>query len=110
MLDPKGRREVLETVRELVRTKGATVLSITHDLEEAAQSDRVIVLHEGSILREGKPEQVFQYGDELRKIGLDTPFSVNLTEALQKSAVPLQSMHLTMESLVNELWTLYFKK
>ena len=110
MLDPKGRREVLETVRELVRTKGATVLSITHDLEEAAQSDRVIVLHEGSILREGKPEQVFQYGHELRKVGLDTPFSVNLTEALQKSAVPLQSMHLTMESLVNELWTLYFKK
>lgn len=53
MLDPQGRREVVETVRQLVNQKGITVLSITHDLEEAAQSDRVIILNKGEILEEG---------------------------------------------------------
>ena len=59
MLDPQGRREVVETVRQLVTQKGITVLSITHDLEEAAQSDRVIILNKGEILEEGTPEKIF---------------------------------------------------
>ncbi|MFD3449255.1 energy-coupling factor ABC transporter ATP-binding protein [Microbacteriaceae bacterium 4G12] len=110
MLDPRGRKEVLETVRNLVRTKGITVLSITHDLEEAAQSDRVIVLNKGEILREGIPADIFTYTEELQAMGLDVPFSVKITELLKHHSIPLQSMHLTMESLVNELWTLHFKK
>ncbi|MFX3624242.1 MAG: energy-coupling factor ABC transporter ATP-binding protein [Ectobacillus sp.] len=110
MLDPRGRKEVLETVRELVRKKRITVLSITHDLEEAAQSDRIIVLNNGRIIREGTPEVLFQYADELQQIGLDVPFSVKLTKMLQTRNISLQTMHLTMESLVNELWTSYFKR
>jgi energy-coupling factor transport system ATP-binding protein len=110
MLDPKGRKEVIETVRDLVRTKGMTVVSITHDLEEAAQSDRIIVLNEGEVLREGRPQEVFEYVQELQEIGLNVPFSVRIAEILRDNDIPVQTMHLTMESLVNELWTLHFKK
>ncbi|WP_153604115.1 ATP-binding cassette domain-containing protein, partial [Pseudomonas aeruginosa] len=73
MLDPQGRREVVETVRQLVNQKGITVLSITHDLEEAAQSDRVIILNKGEILEEGTPEQIFESSHMLQEIGLDVP-------------------------------------
>ncbi|MCP8971141.1 energy-coupling factor ABC transporter ATP-binding protein [Ectobacillus ponti] len=110
MLDPKGRLEVLRTVQELVQQKGLTVLSITHDLEEAAQSDRIIVLNQGSILREGTPAEIFEHMDELTGIGLDVPFSVKLTHDLKRKHIPLQHMHLTMESLVKELWILHSKK
>ena len=68
MLDPQGRREVVETVRQLVNEKGITVLSITHDLEEAAQSDRVIILNKGEILEEGTPEQIFKSSHVLQEI------------------------------------------
>ncbi len=84
MLDPQGRREVVETVRQLVNGKGITVLSITHDLEEAAQSDRVIILNKGEILEEGTPEQIFKSSHMLQEIGLDVPFSVKIAELLKK--------------------------
>lgn len=110
MLDPKGRREVVETVRNLVRSKGITVVSITHDLEEAAQSDRIFVLNKGVLVQEGTPEQVFQHIDELQKIGLDAPFSVKFADLLKRNGIDVKNMPLTMESLVNELWTLHSKK
>lgn len=110
MLDPQGRREVIETVRQLVDTKGITVLSITHDLEEAAQSDRVIILNQGEVLEIGTPHQIFKASHMLQKIGLDVPFSVKMAELLKRNEVPLQNTHLTMESLVNELWRLYSKQ
>ena len=110
MLDPQGRKEVVETVRDLVRTKGITVLSITHDLEEAAQSDRIIILNRGELLEEGTPKHIFQSPKMLQEIGLDVPFSVKMAELLKSNQIPLQSMHLTMESLVSELWRLHSKK
>ncbi|KEK17689.1 cobalt transporter ATP-binding subunit [Bacillus manliponensis] len=110
MLDPQGRREVIETVKELVTTKGITVLSITHDLEEAAQSDRVIILNQGEILKEGTPEHIFRSPHMLQQIGLDVPFSVKIAELLKRNDIPLQTTHLTMESLVNELWRLHSKQ
>lgn len=110
MLDPQGRREVIETVRELVTTKGITVLSITHDLEEAGQSDRVIILNQGKIIEEGTPEYIFRSPDMLQQIGLDVPFSVKIAELLKRNDIPLQTTHLTMESLVNELWRLHSKQ
>ncbi|WP_416829500.1 energy-coupling factor ABC transporter ATP-binding protein [Ectobacillus polymachus] len=110
MLDPKGRKEVVDTVRHLVQTKGITVLSITHDLEEAAQSDRIIVLNKGNLEIEGTPEQVFAHANDLWQIGLDVPFSVKLTDLLKRNGIDVTDMHLTMESLVNELWTLYSKR
>ncbi|WP_242145464.1 MULTISPECIES: energy-coupling factor ABC transporter ATP-binding protein [unclassified Bacillus cereus group] len=110
MLDPKGRVEVVETVRQLVDEKGITVLSITHDLEEAAQSDRIIILNKGEILEEGTPQQIFKSSHMLKEIGLDVPFSVKIAELLKRSEIPLQNTHLTMESLVNELWRLHSKR
>ncbi|ABS20507.1 energy-coupling factor ABC transporter ATP-binding protein [Bacillus cytotoxicus] len=110
MLDPKGRVEVVETVRQLVDEKGITVLSITHDLEEAAQSDRIIVLNKGEILEEGTPQKIFKSSHMLKEIGLDVPFSVKIAELLKRSEIPLQNTHLTMESLVNELWRLHSKR
>lgn len=109
MLDPKGRMEVLQTVRELVKQKNISVISITHDLEEAARADRVIVLNKGEIYKTGSPDEIFQDGKELREIGLDVPFAVKMTELLQSSNIPLKP-HLTMEGLVNELWTSHFNK
>ena len=110
MLDPQGRLEVVETVRQLVNQKGITVLSITHDLEEAAQSDRIIILNKGEILEEGTPEQIFKSSHTLQEIGLDVPFSVKIAELLKRNEIHLQNTHLTMESLVNELWRLHSKK
>ncbi len=110
MLDPQGRLEVVETVRQLVNQKGITVLSITHDLEEAAQSDRIIILNKGEILEEGTPEQIFKSSHMLQEIGLDVPFSVKIAELLERNEIHLQNTHLTMESLVNELWRLHSKK
>ncbi|UOY91507.1 energy-coupling factor ABC transporter ATP-binding protein [Ectobacillus sp. JY-23] len=110
MLDPKGRKEVMETVQQLVQENNMTVISITHDLEEAAQSDRIVVLNQGSIVKEGTPEYVFTFTEELRSMGLNVPFSVRLTEMLKERMLPVNKMHLTAESLVNELWTLYLKK
>ncbi|MFC5774890.1 energy-coupling factor ABC transporter ATP-binding protein [Ectobacillus antri] len=110
MLDPMGRKEVMETVQQLVQANHMTVISITHDLEEAAQSDRIVVLDRGNIVKEGTPEYVFTFTEELRSMGLNVPFSVRLTEMLKERMLPVNKMHLTAESLVNELWTLYLKK
>ncbi len=84
MLDPRGREEVLETVRELKQENDITVISITHDLEEAAKADRMIVMNQGRLYREGTPQDYFDLEEELIALGLDIPFSVKLTKELQK--------------------------
>ncbi|MED4299563.1 energy-coupling factor ABC transporter ATP-binding protein [Geobacillus stearothermophilus] len=110
MLDPRGREEVLETVRRLNRQQRITVLSITHDLEEAAKADRIIVMNKGEVMAEGTPEQIFRLGGKLESIGLDLPFAVKMGSRLREQGIPLRSAHLTTEELVEELWTLYSKK
>jgi energy-coupling factor transport system ATP-binding protein len=109
MLDPKGRNEVLETVRELKKKQNITVISITHDLEEVVKADRVIVMNKGKVLTEGTPEEVFLLGEQLEKIGLDLPFAIKLSHHLKRAGFPLTINHLTAEGLVDELWTLYSK-
>src|SRR5690606_17549290 len=84
MLDPRGREEVLETVRELKVDHNMTVISITHDLEEAAKADRILVMNKGRLFREGTPEEIFQLDDELIKLGLDIPFPVKMSKLLKK--------------------------
>ena len=74
MLDPLGREEVLKTVRELKDEQGLTVISITHDLEEAAKADRIVVMNKGQVYTEGSPEDIFQLEEELIELGLDIPF------------------------------------
>ncbi|MBQ1451619.1 MAG: energy-coupling factor transporter ATPase [Clostridia bacterium] len=82
MLDPKGRREVLETVRKLHDEFGMAVVFITHYMDEAAMADRVIVMEQGKVLFDGAPCDVFQNVDELRRVGLDVPQATELALSL----------------------------
>lgn len=110
MLDPQGRVEVIETIQELREATGLTVLSITHDLEEAALADRVIVMNAGRKHMEGTPEEVFSTGQELTDLGLDLPFAMRMTHLLKEAGIDLSGEHMTEDELVNELWTFYSKK
>ena len=110
MLDPKGREEVLETVRLLKAEKALTVISITHDLEEAAKADRIIVMNKGEVFREGTPEEIFSMDDQLIQLGLDIPFSVKMSKAFRRNGIELSRHYLSEEELVTELWTSHFSK
>ena len=103
MLDPSGRREVLDTVRMLNRSKGITVLWITHFMEEAAQADRVLVITDGRIRLEGTPAQVFDHVDDMKEMHLDVPQMTSLADDLRKEGMPLPEGILTVESMVQEV-------
>ncbi|WP_226530298.1 energy-coupling factor ABC transporter ATP-binding protein [Metabacillus niabensis] len=109
MLDPIGREEVIQTVRELKEQSDLTVISITHDLEEASKADRIIVMNGGKKFTEGTPDEIFQLDDQLVKIGLDLPFPLQLSKRLREAGIPIKDHHLTEEGLVEELWTLHLK-
>jgi len=110
MLDPQGRGEVLQTVQTLRDETGLTVLSITHDLEEAMLADRILFMNDGKKFAEGTPVEIFALGDKLVELGLDLPFAMKLSKLLQKEGVPLMGQHMTEEELVNDLWTSNFNK
>ncbi|MBR4990535.1 MAG: energy-coupling factor transporter ATPase [Oscillospiraceae bacterium] len=95
MLDPRGRREVMETVRRLNREKGITVVLITHHMDEAAQADRVVVMHKGSVAADGAPEDVFSQVELLHRIGLAAPDSVELCWQLKQEGFDLPLDKLT---------------
>jgi energy-coupling factor transport system ATP-binding protein len=103
MLDPRGREEVLETVRDLMKNKSLTVISITHDLEEAAKADRIIVMNRGEKYREGTPAEIFQLDEELVSLGLDIPFSIKLSKQLLEQGLLTTNRYLSKEELVREL-------
>ena len=103
MLDPSGRKEVLETVRLLNRAKGITVLWITHFMEEAAQADRVLVVTDGQIRLEGTPAEVFDHVDEMKEIHLDVPHMTALADELRAEGMPLPGGILTVEDMVREV-------
>lgn len=90
MLDPVGRREVLETVEKLNREEGITVISITHYMDEAARADRVIVLSDGKLILDGTPGEVFTHSDTLRKAGLDLPQCTAVSQYLITKDVPVR--------------------
>ncbi len=102
MLDPQGRREVLETVHRL-RAEGMTILLITHDMEEAAQADRVVVLSQGRIVLDGPPPEVFSKPERLRALRLDLPEIASLAHCLRRHGVPLRALPLTPEALAQEI-------
>lgn len=110
MLDPQGRAEVLQTVQQLRAETGLTVLSITHDLEEAILADRILFMNEGKKFAEGTPTEIFALGDTLVELGLDLPFAMRLSRLLQDAGVQLAGQHMTEEELVNDLWTSNFNK
>ena len=95
MLDPLGRREVLDTIRMLNRENGITVINITHYMNEAALADRVIVLNDGEILMQGTPDEVFARRDELRAVGLEVPQCAELIHRLRQAGVPIPGSNLS---------------
>ena len=103
MLDPSGRKEVLETVRLLNSAKGITVLWITHFMEEAAQADRVLVVTDGQIRLEGTPAEVFDHVDEMKEMHLDVPHMTALADELRAEGMPLPGGILTVEDMVREV-------
>lgn len=104
MLDPKGRAEVLTTVQAIKEENNLTVISITHDLNEAAQADRIFVMEKGQIKYENKPEEVFKLGDDLVELGLNVPFVEQLKTALITRGLELPDEYMTEERLVEYLW------
>ncbi len=107
MLDPAGRREIMETVKKLNREERMTVVMITHFMEEAAQADRVVVMDHGKILMEGTPREVFSRVDEIKKIGLDVPQATELMHLLKKSGLNFETDILTADECVNAIKGVY---
>ena len=103
MLDPLGRKEVLETVRRLHRNLGITVIYITHFMEEAAAADRVVVMENGGIVEEGTPNAVFCKVEEMQKRGLDVPVAAEVAFKLRKQGIRLSENVVTDEELVMAL-------
>ena len=103
MLDPSGRKEVLDTIRMLNRTKGITVLWITHFMEEAVQADRVLVVSDGTVRMEGKPAEIFDRVEEMRALHLDVPPMAALAADLRAEGMPLPEGILTVEEMVEEV-------
>ena len=104
MLDPKGRREVMETVLRLNREKKITVILITHHMDEAAQAGRVVVLHKGKVAADGTPKEVFSQVDLLHGIGLAAPETVELCRELKDHGFDLSLDHLTIEECAQALY------
>lgn len=109
MLDPRGKIEINNLVHELNQTQNMTILSITHDIEEAALSDHVILLDNGHIIDEGTPEKVLTQKVELERIGLDVPFAYKISKKLHDSGYPIKPI-INKEKLVKELCQLNLKK
>ncbi len=99
MLDPSGRRDILNIVKELHDKKGITVVMITQYMEEAIPAERVIVMNGGHIEMEGTPKEIFERGDELRTIGLDVPAAVELRELLKNNGIADIPGALTFEEI-----------
>ena len=105
MLDPEGRRELIETVKGIRKDYDMTVISITHDLEEVAMSDRVLVMKKGSIESTSSPRELFSRND-LDQIGLDDPFANQLKHSLSQYGYDLPENYLTESELEDKLWEL----
>lgn len=100
MLDPKGRKEVMETMCRLHRKRGLTVVLITHFMEEALLADRVIVMEKGEVSFSGTPRQVFCQIEKLKELGLDVPLAAQVAHELRKFGVSVPSDIMTDEELV----------
>lgn len=103
MLDPSGRFEVMETIKKLRKDFGITIILITHYMEEAVQSDRVIVMDSGKVLLDGKPKDVFSHQDLLKKTGLDVPQVTEVAYQLHSLGIDINSNVLTEDELIQEV-------
>lgn len=103
MLDPSGRREVMENIKELNKKHGITVILITHYMDEAAQADRVVVMDKGKVIMEGIPRDIFSEVETMKKIGLDVPQVTEICYELKKSGINIDTKILNVNEMVNAL-------
>ncbi len=103
MLDPNGRKEVINTIKKLNKEKDMTILHITHYMDELIDADRIIVLDKGKILLEGKPKEIFSHVDELKEIGLDVPVMTSLAHELKESGYDLPDDLLSIEETADAI-------
>ena len=108
MLDPEGRLDLIQTVKKIKDGNQLTVISITHDLDEIALSDRVLVMKEGQVESTATPRELFSRED-LEELGLDQPFVNQVKAALRQSGFPLPDSYLTEKELQDQLWALLSK-
>ena len=104
MLDPRGRREVIDTVSRLNKEKGITVVIITHHMDEAAKADRVVVLHKGKVAADGSPKAVFSQVELLHDLGLAAPETVELCDALNREGFTLPLDALSVEECAETIY------
>ncbi len=103
MLDPSGRKEVINTIRKLNKEENITVVHITHFMEEAVDADRVIVMEEGNVILEGTPGEVFSQVEKLKALGLDVPQVTDLAHELIKEGINISKDILTVDEMVMKL-------
>lgn len=106
MLDPDGRKTVLNLVQQLRQEQDLTIISITHDIEETELSQRIVVLNHGEIVKIGKPVEIYDLGADLTKYGLEEPFSSKLMSTLRET-IKLPEGYLNEEDLKEQLWKLH---
>ena len=103
MLDPKGRRAIIETLHKLNREKGITVILITHYMEEAENADRVLVMNDGEIIKDGTPNDVFKNVELLKSVGLDVPQTTELLYQMQKIGFNINTNVISVEDTAKEI-------
>lgn len=103
MLDPYGRKEVMRTIKEINKKHGITIILITHNMEEAVEADRIVVMVSGKIVMNGKPKEIFSNVSVMKKIGLDVPQVTELAYELRKNGINIGSDILTINEMVNAL-------
>lgn len=110
MLDPLGRKEVIEAIKVIKEKYQLTVISITHDIDEASQADRIIVLNQGKLLYQTTPSQLFVMGESLVEMGLDIPFAQKVHIALEQRGIEVPAEYLSEEELFEWITTSYLTK
>ncbi len=110
MLDPVGRKNVMDIMEKLNREEKITVINITHYMEEAARADRVIVINDGEIILDGTPKEVFSHAEKLHKIGLEAPQGTELTVLLKKAGVKIDTDVLEIDECVDSVFNAIMNK
>ena len=103
MLDPFGRKEVIRTIKEINKNYGITIILITHNMEEAVEADRIVVMDTGKVVMSGIPKEIFKNVPVMKKIGLDVPQVTELAYELRQNGINISSDILTINEMVNEL-------
>ncbi|MBR3894736.1 MAG: energy-coupling factor transporter ATPase [Clostridia bacterium] len=110
MLDPIGRKEVLDAIRMLNRERGITVLNITHYMNEAAMADRILVISDGRLLMDGTPDEIFARRDELQEAGLEVPQCAALIHRLREAGIPIEGDRISTVEGCADMIVDYFQK